>query len=382
MPGSEVPAVARALTLMEALAAAPHGLTAGALERIDEGSRSGMFALLSTLRHRDWLVQDDQGRYRIGPAVRRIAPSADDDEALAIEALAAALEPGTALDETILLTVPDPDGPRVAAVHLPDRVVRTTFRVGDRRPPTSAPARLFEADFDPAMERVRTSGVASVSDADLVEIAAPICRDGHRPDAVVSVAIPRQRAAREVVAAHRDDIRSLAAEVSRRLGASTWQPWGAASTPIGAARTLDAQEVQALLTGRFGAQLACLTDAGTPHVVPLWFEYGDDHLWLAASPGSSWARYVAGGAPVSLTVEEPWPNLRRVFIQGHARPLPADAVDAEVDGGITGLRSRLAQRYLGNGAGIEDMASSEGWSVVKVTPTRIIGRAGLQAVPQ
>lgn len=381
MPTTEVPAVARALTLMEALAAAPHGLTAGALERVDDGSRSGMYALLSTLRQREWLVQDDQGRYLIGPTVRRIAPSADGDETLAIEALAAALDADRSVSETILLMVPDPDGPRVVARHLPDRVVRASFRVGDRRPAHSAPALLVAADFDPTLERVRAGGVASATDPDVVEFAAPICRDGHRPDAIVSVVIPRQRATDDVAAMHRDQVRSLAAEVSRRLGASTWQPWGTTTVPIGEARTLDDDEVRALLKGRFGAQLACLTDAGTPHVVPLWFEYDDHHVWLAASPGSSWARYVDGGAPVSLTVEEPWPNLRRVFIRGHARPLEPGEVDEEFEGGVTGLRSRLAQRYLGNGAGVDDMGTSRGWSVVKVTPDRIIGRAGLQAVP-
>jgi DNA-binding IclR family transcriptional regulator/nitroimidazol reductase NimA-like FMN-containing flavoprotein (pyridoxamine 5'-phosphate oxidase superfamily) len=382
MPGSHVPAVVRALTLMEALAAAPHGLSAGALEQVDDGSRSGMFALLSTLRDREWLAQDDRGRYLLGPAVRRLAPNADDDEALAIEALAAALESGSRPDETVLLLVPDPDGPRVVACHPPGRVVHAHFRVGDRRPATSAPARLLAADYDPALEQVRSSGVAAVREAEMVEVAAPVCRDGHRPDAVISVVVPRQRASPGAVTTFRDDVRSLAAEVSRRLGASSWQPWGAATTTIGTARTLGDDEVRALLNGRFGAQLGCLTDEGTPHVVPLWFEYDDDHLWLAASPGSSWARYVGSGAPVSLTVEEPWPNLRRVFIQGHAEPLDDDRVTTEVVGGIAGLRARLAQRYLGSGAAIDDSASSDGWSVVKVTPTRIIGRAGLQAVPQ
>ena len=379
MPTNDVPAVARAMDLLETLAAAPQGLAAGALEQIDNGSRSGMYALLSTLRSREWLVQDDLGRYLIGPAIRRLAPDAGDDEAMAATAFEAVVG-GATPRETILLAVPDTDGPRVVARHLPDHVVRASFRVGEVRAATSAPALLLEADFDPTADEVRASGVAEVADEELVEVAAPVCRDGRRPDAVVSIAIPRQRATPATLDEERARVRAVAAEVSRRLGAAAWLPWGAGTSPIGAARTLDDEEVNELLAGRLGAQLACLTDAGTPHVVPLWFEYHAERLWLAASPGSSWARYVGDGAPVSLTIEEPWPNLRRVFIQGQAEPVPGDCVDDEVQGGVVGLRARLAQRYLGNAAGVEDTTSGDGWSVIKVTPHRILGRAGLQAV--
>lgn len=381
MSGNEVPAVARALTLIEALAAAPQGLPARALEDIDDGSRSGMYALLATLRHREWLVQDDSGNYGIGPAIRRITPSVADDETSAVEALAAVLDtnPET-LSETIVLSVPDAQGLRTVASHHPDRTVHASFRVGDRRSPESAPARLMRADLDPSLERIRVIAVATTSNDDIVEVAAPVCRDGHRPDCVVSLVMPRQRATQQSMAAGRDQIRALAAEVSRRLGASIWQPWGVGGGPVATSRTLERDEVQDLLTGRFGAQLACLTDTGTPHVVPLWFEYADEVLWLAASPGSSWARYLRGGAPVSLTIEEPWPHLRRVFIQGQALPLDPDEVDNQLPGGVAGLRGRLAQRYLGTAVVPEDRASVQRWSVVKVTPDRIIGRAGLQGV--
>lgn len=379
MPTNDVPAVARALRLMETLAAAPQGLAAGALEQVDDGSRSGMYALLSTLRAREWLVQDDQGRYLIGPAVRRLVPDADDDEAMAVDAFHAVVD-NDHQGETVILVVPDADGPRVVARVLADRVVHASFRVGDRLDPTAAAAVVLDADFDPTLDEVRAAGVAQVTDEDLVEIAAPVCRDDHHPDAVVSIAIPRQRATPAVIEAARDQARAMAADVSRRLGASAWRPWGAATTPIGAARELGHDEVHDLMTGRLGAQLACLTDSGAPHVVPLWFEFDGDHVWLAASPGSSWARYVADGAPVSLTIEEPWPNLRRVFIQGHARPVDDDDPAATVNGGVLGLRRRLAQRYLGPAAATDDVAASEGWSLVAVTPDRIIGRAGLQAV--
>ncbi|HKJ56282.1 MAG TPA: helix-turn-helix domain-containing protein, partial [Nitriliruptoraceae bacterium] len=303
MPTNEVPAVARALRLMETLAAAPHGLAAGELEQVDDGSRSGMYALLSTLRSREWLVQDDQGRYLVGPAIRRLVPDADDDEATAVDAFHAVVD-GDDQDETVILAVPDVDGPRVVARVLADRVVHASFRVGDHLAPTSAPAMVLDAELDPTLDEVRAAGLAVASDDDVVEVAAPVCRDDHHPDAVVGIAIPRQRATPAVLEATRHHARAVAADMSRRLGASTWRPWGAETTPIGAARELRGSEVHDLMTGRLGAQLACLTDSGTPHVVPLWFEYDGDHVWLAASPGSSWARYVADGAPVSLTIEE------------------------------------------------------------------------------
>ena len=102
----QVPAVARAIDLLDAVADAGEGRTAGELEEVVDGSRSGLFALLNTLKDRSWLVQDPTGRYRVGPAVRRLVPPRDQDDDSLRSALADAVGDHP-VDETLALDVRD-----------------------------------------------------------------------------------------------------------------------------------------------------------------------------------------------------------------------------------------------------------------------------------
>lgn len=367
----QVPAVARAIDLLNAVADAAEGCTAGELEDVVDGSRSGLFALLNTLKDRSWLVQDPTGRYRIGPALRRLAPTRDQDD----DAVRAALADTIAdrpLDETVALVRPDGDRRIVIDSHQPDRRVRCVYPLGDQRGPDGADVQAVEPGG------LGDGGVARATDDDLVEVAAPICRDGHLPIAAIVAGIPRQRADADHVQRVAGAVRDLAVEVSLRLGAPRWQPWGA----VGAAtlepgRPLADDEVDTLLRGRHGAQLACLREDGTPHVVPLWFDWDGSALWLAASPGASWAGYVGAGSHVSLTIEEPWPELRRVFVSGWAQPVDDAEVNGEVEGGIVGLRQRMVARHLGTEPTRTAPSTADGWVAIRVTPARIHGRAGL-----
>lgn len=369
-----VPAVARAIDLLDAVADAGDGLGAGELEELVDGSRSGLFALLNTLKDRSWLVQDPAGRYRVGPALRRLAPPRDQDDDSLRAVLAEALDDHR-LDETVALVRPDGGRRVVIACHEPDRPVRCVYRVGDERSGRAADTLAGEPDG------LDDNGLARSADDDLLEVAAPICRDGHLPIAVVVAGVPRQRADEDHVAAVAAMVAAVAADVSLRLGAPRWQPWGAVgSGALGPGRPLDDGEVTELLRGRHGAQLACLREDGTPHVVPLWFDWDGQVLWLAASPGASWADYVGAGSQVSLTIEEPWPALRRVFVTGWAEPVGADVVAASFEGGLAGLRRRMVARHLGADRARELPIGHDGWTAIRVTPERIHGRAGLVEV--
>jgi hypothetical protein len=74
---------------------------------------------------------------------------------------------------------------------------------------------------------------------------------------------------------------------------------------------------------------------------------------------------------VSLTVDEPWPPLRRALIVGDAHG------GATVPGGVTGLRQRLAARYLGQGAAQQVNANGTRWEAFRIEPERISGYQGL-----
>lgn len=377
--GRHVPSVARALDLLEAVAATDDGLAAGALEDVVNGSRSGLFVLLNTLRERDWLVQDGAGAYRLGPGVRRLVPRDDHDDRGLRRALDEAVM-DVAPDESIALVRPDGADRLVIAVHDGDHAVRCVHRVGQARSGAGADRAALDGPTDRGDHVegvVDVAGVTTHEDDESVEIAAPVCRDGRRPVAAVVAAVPRQRATDDHLADVATAVRDLATDVSQRLGAPDWQPWGLrVDDPVGPRRVLDDDEVSDLLTGRHRAQLACLRGDGSPHVVPLWFHWDGASLWLTASPGAAWAEHLGAGGQVSLTIEEPRPDLRRVFVTGWASPVDDATVAAHVPGGLAGLRLRLLERYVGHESGTAP-PDSHGWTAIRIVPERVHGRAGL-----
>lgn len=163
-------------------------------------------------------------------------------------------------------------------------------------------------------------------------------------------------------------------QLSHHLGARLYTPFGIPDLqPIGPRRILTESEVEELLEGPWGIQLACVRHDGSPHLVPLWYEWDGSSLWVTATPGASWREYVERNNMVSITLDEPWPPLRRVFVRGNARAV----ADDEVPGSVLGLRRRLAQRYVGS----SDVADPDepGWQAYRIEPTRIHGVEGLGA---
>ncbi|MGH8912173.1 MAG: pyridoxamine 5'-phosphate oxidase family protein [Acidimicrobiia bacterium] len=372
----QVPAAERTLNLLEALGSAPDGLTSAELLEILDGSRSGLYALLNTLRARQFVTSHDS-RHRLGPALWSLLPDRPGDLDRLIEGLAeeTAANP---IDETVMLTWPDRGTTVVAAESPTDRPLRVVYQPGSRRAPTAPDARLMAAGGPGEAEdlkAIRQSGSATDSDNEVLEIAVPICADGTRPTAALVVGVPIHRADQATADLLQAEVRQMAARLSYRLGALTYQPYGwAATEPVGPTRDLDAAELNQFLDGLWGAQLACLRPDSTPHVVPLWYEWDGRSMWLAASPGSSWRSYIAENPQVSVTLDEPWPPLRRAFLSGTATEVGDDVVP----GGVGGLRRRLATRYLGNGADDRaELSEVGGWAAVRITPERIHGRQGL-----
>lgn len=371
-----VPAAERTLDLLELLAGAPGGMTTTELLDQIHSSRSGFYALLNTLKDRGYVVSED-GRHRSGPAVWNVVPGRPRE----LETLLTAFREEHDFDESVALVWPEPGGTVVIAESQPERAVRAVFRLGALRTHSSPDARVIAAggeSDDPELRTVRREAAATSSNDEITEIAVPICADGIRPVAALVAGIPAQRAAAE----HLEDVdralRQAAARLSHRLGAPVYQPYGwAPAAPIGPSQELSREEIDEFLSGLWGAQLACVRSDGTPHVVPLWYEWDGEVMWVAASPGASWRGYVAETPQVSVTLDEPWSPLRRVFLTGRAEEVPEDAVD----GGLEGLRRRLAVRYLGRGADRQpELSDTDGWVAVRIVPDRILGRQGLGPV--
>ena len=253
----------------------------------------------------------------------------------------------------LALSWPDPGG-AVMAAHVPGTQAGAgRLPDGEQRSHDTADGTVLAAGLpadgpgDDPLHRVRQDGASVTTNGDVVEISCPVCADGVRPVAAILVGVPAYRAGEDQVAALTAAMREMAARISYRMGAAVYQPYGwAAGDPVEPSRDLTDAELKEFLSGLWGAQLACVRQDGTPHVVPLWYEWDGDAFWLAASPGASWQAYVAERARVSLTLDEPWPPLRRAFVDGVAEEVD----EANVPGGLAGLRRRLAVRYLGKGA--------------------------------
>lgn len=378
--GQHVPAADRALTLLEILASSDDGVTTPVLLDMVGGSRSGLYALLNTLRARGY-VETEDGVHRAGEALWSLVPSPP----VALEALVDHFRveaSDSACPETVALVWPEGEGTVVVSEAPSDQTVRVGYGIGTQRSPASVDALVMSAG-DPrpneVTEAIRTDGYGISESDEVVELAAPICRDGMRPTAALLIGIPTQRADGERREEALSWLRRAAARLSHRIGASAYQPYGwSAGQTVDPSSEMSQADLDEFLTGLWSAQLACVKADGTPHVVPLWYEWDGSTVWLTGSPGASWRRHIAVEPHVSLTLDEPWPPLRRVFIAGVAE----EVEDADVPGGLVGLRSRLATRYLGRGADDQpELVQTEGWSAVRVVPERIHGRMGLGAIP-
>lgn len=371
-----VPAADRALNLLEILAGSGDGFTsADLLDRVG-GSRSGLYALLNTLRSRGYL-ETTEGVHRVGPALWALVPAPP----VALESLVDHFRVETIdnpCPETVALVWPDGDGTVIVGEAASTQTVRVNYDIGMQRPASGVDARVLaagERGTGDDLEAIRRDGYAIAEVRDFVEVAAPVCRDGLRPIASLLVGIPSQRAD---VGARRGAVawlRTAAAHLSHRIGANAYQPYGwSTGEMLEPSSDMTDADLDEFLRGLWSAQLGCVRGDGTPHVVPLWYEWDGVAVWLAGSPGASWRDHIAVEPQVSLTLDEPWPPLRRVFIAGVAEEVSEDAVP----GGVAGLRSRLATRYLGRGAESQpELVETDGWSAVRVAPERIHGRRGL-----
>lgn len=368
-----MPAADRALRLLELLAGSKEGY--GTAELLDQvgGSRSGLYALLNTLRARGYL-ETTNGVHRVGAAVWALAPSSP----VALEALIDHFRIETIdhkCDETVALVWPDGDGTVIVSEAPSEHTVRVSYDIGRQRPASGVDARVLAAGDQGGEESVRIDGMAIATAGDVLEMAAPICQDGVRPIASLLVGVPTQRANAAAQRRAIEWLRRAAAHLSHRIGANTYQPYGwSTGEPVEPSSDMARADLDEFMRGLWSAQLGCVRADGTPHVVPLWYEWDGASIWLAGSPGASWRSHIAVEPQVSITVDEPWPPLRRVFVSGTAREVPDDLVP----GGVAGLRSRLATRYLGRGADSQpELVETTGWSAVRVTPERIHGRRGL-----
>ncbi len=388
----QVPAAERTLRLLEVLAVASDGLTAAELLETLQLSRSSLFALLNTLKTHHYIEQDDsRGRYRLGAALWTLLPGRQHGLGPLIEAFQNDVELGM-VAETVGLAWLDGSETVMIAQRESQLNVRAVFRPGERRAAMDSAAGLIllaglpprtlalhqpnsAHDLRARLQIIQKAGWTESQHPDTVEIAAPICVDGIQPVASLTLTIPTFRATSDALDSLLQPIRQAASRLSYRMGAPVYQPYGwVSSEPLGPKMPLQESELEHFLQGRWSARLACVRHDGAPHVIPLWYEWSNRCMWVTASPDANWKTYVVDGQQVSLSVDEPWPPLRRALIAGHAEPVAS----RDIPGGLAGLRSRLATRYMGQGAESRaEFRQINGWQAFRIVPHKITGLQGL-----
>lgn len=365
-PDSETPSVERALLLLEILLEQPVGVEVAELLAQIDISRSSLFVLLNTLKSLGYIEQaEKRGRYRAGPRLlawrsgTSLAPSLQ----TAFHQEASALN----LAETLALVLPSPTGALLAAQVEGSAQVRSVYPSAQQFSAASAAAQVLLASPSPETAKV---GYALVLEEESVELALPICRDGKTPSAALLMSAPAFRWKADSLERVLPPLREMAARLSYRLGALRYTPW---QNPFPESptrrRALDDAQTTDFLAGPWIARLACLRPDGTPHVVPVWQEWDGKAFYVTAWQGSLWAQYVLANPSISLSIDEPWPPLRRVLARGQALPLQ----NSDLPGGLKGLLNRLRRRYLGQNS---PLPVTE-WQAFRIYPDSLTAWQGL-----
>lgn len=113
--------------------------------------------------------------------------------------------------------------------------------------------------------------------------------------------------------------------------------------------TLNDTELRELLEAPEVAVLATVDAKGRPEGSPIWFEAGDDKIYVHVERDSKKARNIRRNPNVSLTIDTRVAPYRGAILRGTVREIAAD----------DGIRRRTALRYLGEETGAAYLAATE-----------------------
>lgn len=142
-------------------------------------------------------------------------------------------------------------------------------------------------------------------------------------------------------------------------------------------RKMTSEEIRQYLDKPLLARLAT-SDAGWPHVVPVWFQYDGEHFWIPAQARTVKVGHVRRDKRVGLiidTCKEPMSifNVKQVMVKGEAE-LVKD-LDLETNPSTSRTFS-IYRRYLGNDSENTTQLVSKLLTIerylIKVKPVRIV----------
>ncbi|GIV65779.1 MAG: hypothetical protein KatS3mg047_0172 [Bellilinea sp.] len=360
----------RTLKLVELFLNHPEGLTPQEILPHLGISRGALFLLLRTLKNAGYLEQSERrGRYRAGPRLTAWRTTSSEFHQNLMDAFyqEARLHP---LSETLLITVPAAQGILTLAQVESHHTVRSAYPIGEVIQTRNPAEDLFQS---PPSSSIVQNGYSMQLSSETIELALPVCADGIHPQAALLLSAPSFRWKEEDLIQHTlPELRALAARLSYRLGATTYTPYQVQPPgQLTAEAPLNPQEIRRFLQGPWTARLACLRPDGKPHVIPVWQEWDGKAFYLIAWRGSLWAEYLLQNPEASLTIDEPWPPLRRVSARGKAIPLPLGQDNPQ----LNELLRRLSERYLGEATLAP--SSEQIQQVFQIIPETLRGWKGL-----
>ncbi|MBI2911145.1 MAG: pyridoxamine 5'-phosphate oxidase family protein [Chloroflexi bacterium] len=416
--GQRVPSVDRALLTLEELARQPAGATLSDLSRATVTAPSTLLSILNTLRQRGYVERDDRGgnRYRLGAAAQRLtratATPAELHRAFGRVADHLLLQ----LGETVLLWVLEGAEAVLADHREGAHTLRFVPEAGDRRPAVRCAAGLTLlaalSPDDPLLRSLalspphwsgplveRLPQVQATACAELLaeqdgvwEVAAPVLAADGRVIASLGLAGPATRAGAPQRAEWRQQVGASAALLSAQLGAMAYHPYAVEglarpwsgplsrglSPGLAAHGPLSPAQRDLFLSQDHLGRLACVQENGHPYTVPLWFEWDGDSFWLVPQGRPRWADHVRRTRHVSMTIDEPYPPLRRVIVDGQVEVVE----EPTMEGRWREVLARMALRYLGRGdADFLDTALRRPHGLYRIAPERLVTGRGLTPQP-
>src|SRR4029434_3267994 len=81
---------------------------------------------------------------------------------------------------------------------------------------------------------------------------------------------------------------------------------------------MTADELRRFLGRPWNAKVGCLTEDGSPYVVPAWYEWDGQDFWFVARARAAWATYLPRDPRRCLCIDQNSAPHARVQVQGHA----------------------------------------------------------------
>lgn len=335
--------IAKILYLVEIFLAHSEGISPQEILEQIELSRSSLYSTLAVLKGLGYIEQPEpRGKYFSGPRLQAWRVFSGDFR----QELIAGFNQEAArsrLPETLLLLIPVQGGMQVLQQSEGIETVRSVYKTGAIIKDFKTADLIFKL---PTSIDIFTNGYCQFEKDSILELCIPICPDGFTPKAAILLSAPTFRwNAAQFTDKFITPLRLIAAHLSYRLGALTYTPYhstGIQEYPQTV--ELSSADIHAFLQGPYTASLACVRPDGLPHVIPVWQEWDGKGFTIVAWKGSIWAHFIQENPNISLTIDEPWPPLRRLTARGEARRLPFEPDSRE----LADLTERLSQRYLGD----------------------------------